>query len=146
MWKPQVLTNNHGEHLLCSSLMFQVYEKKRNVRWKYDLGWKQNFVQVKHQKYWWFFSFMYTSEENKFMHWIIAPTADKLTAVSLFWFPKLLFFMGMWYDTIINISKYLHLCAVKGLQKTSNQLLLYTKEDSFPYFSRLRKNLPDDEM
>lgn len=29
-------------------LIFQVYEKKRAVRWKYDLGWKTNFEQVKH--------------------------------------------------------------------------------------------------
>nr|GMD31526.1 probable protein S-acyltransferase 12 [Ipomoea batatas] len=36
----------HASLVSSNTTSVEVYEKKRNVRWKYDLGWKQNFVQV----------------------------------------------------------------------------------------------------
>ncbi|GAB2224088.1 hypothetical protein Droror1_Dr00004835 [Drosera rotundifolia] len=36
----------HASLLLSNTTTIEVYEKKKAVRWKYDLGWKKNFEQV----------------------------------------------------------------------------------------------------
>nr|XP_016471164.1 PREDICTED: probable protein S-acyltransferase 12 isoform X3 [Nicotiana tabacum] len=36
----------HASLLSSNTTSVEVYEKKKTVRWKYDLGWKRNFEQV----------------------------------------------------------------------------------------------------
>ncbi|GAB2291107.1 hypothetical protein Dimus_025364 [Dionaea muscipula] len=53
----------HASLLLSNTTTIEVYEKKKAVQWKYDLGWRNNFEQVfGKQKALWFFP-MYSKDD-----------------------------------------------------------------------------------
>ncbi|CAA3023303.1 probable S-acyltransferase 12 [Olea europaea subsp. europaea] len=73
----------HSSLLFRNTTSVEVYEKKRAVRWKYDLGWKTNFEQVfGTRKLFWFFPLFAKEDLEKMpaLHGLDFPTRSDIEA------------------------------------------------------------------
>ncbi|KAL8172530.1 hypothetical protein V2J09_024334, partial [Rumex salicifolius] len=123
----------HISLLLSNTTTIEVYEKRKMVRWKYDLGRKRNFIQVfGTKKALWFFP-MYSKDDvdNPTFQGLNFPLREDMFGSSVICslFPLVFGFCFSYDDSFLG-TPYLDCCNEKALSKCASGSYS-TREDKF---------------